>query len=239
MPNKGSFGFIIGRKKRFMKVDDDAELLWRILVREIYVIMKHYGLDKELMKAAFEKIKVVKSGSMPKPSNILRCQRFTDMMSEELGWPNLLRFCQSSFINLLEAGHILLKEDDTSSDDYRFEFDFNTWEARFYVSDKLVQRANLDDIMGFQEMPGMSYASIVSEMDEGFKVYHDKMLQVKTELEKLYRLKAEARNQGAANIEDKVDKLIDDMKWELKELHMGRRLFYHRLKALDLIHVHL
>ena len=65
------------------------------------------------------------------------------------------------------------------------------------------------------------------------------MVQVASELEKLHRLKAEARNQGAANIEEKLDKLIDDMQWEMKELHMGRRLFYHRLKALDLIHVHL
>jgi hypothetical protein len=64
------------------------------------------------------------------------------------------------------------------------------------------------------------------------------VLQVESELEKLYRLKVEARNQGAANIEEKLDKLIDDMKWEMKELHMGRRLFYNRLKDLDLISIH-
>ena len=237
MPNKGSFGFIIGRKKRFMKVDDDAELLWRILVREIFVIMKHNGLDKELVKAAFEKIKVVKTDSTPKPSDIKKCQRFTDMSESNNSWPNLLRFCQSSFINILEAGYILIKEDD--SDDYKFEFDFNTWTAHFYENDRIIMKASLDDIMGFQEMPGNSYASIVSGMDARFHDYHDKMVQVASELEKLHRLKAEARNQGAANIEEKLDKLIDDMQWEMKELHMGRRLFYHRLKALDLIHVHL
>jgi hypothetical protein len=154
-------------------------------------------------------------------------------------WPNLLRFCQSSFINLLEAGHILLKEDTTFCDDYRFEMDFNTWTARFYGSDKLIQQASLDDIMCFQEMPGKTYSSIVSEMNTSFYDYHDKVLQVESELEKLHKLKGEARNQGAANIEDKVDKLIDDMHWEQKELHMSRRVFYHRLKALDLIHVHL
>jgi hypothetical protein len=234
MPNKGSFGFIIGRKKRFMKVDDDAELLWRILVREIYVIMKHYGLDKELMKAAFEKIKVAKG--IPKPSDIRKCQRFTDFLEPGTDWPNLLRFCQSSFINLLEAGYILIKEDTNVCDDYRFEMDFNTWTAHFYENNRIIMNASLDDIMGFQEMPTNSYACIVSGMDARFHDYHDKVVQVESELEKLYRLKGEARNQGAANIEEKVDKLIDDMQWELKELHMGRRLFYYRLKALDLIH---
>lgn len=237
MAVKGSFGFIIGRKKRFMKVDDDADLLWQILVREIFVIMKHYGLDKELVKSAFEKIKVVKTDSIHKPSisNVKKCQRFTDFLEPGTDWPNLLRFCQSSFINLLEAGHILIKEDD--SDDYRFEFNFNTWTASFYGRDKLLQRASLDDIMCFQEMPAKSYAYIVSEMNVAFYDYHDKVLQVESELEKLYRLKVDARNQGAVNIEEKLDKLIDDMKWELKELHMGRRTFYHRLKALDLIHL--
>jgi len=229
---KGSFGFIIGRKKRFMKVDDDAELLWRILVREIYVIMKHYGSDKELMKAAFEKIKVAKG--IPKPSDIVKCQRFTDLGAD---WSNLLHYCQSSFINLLEAGHIVLKEDTDFCDDYTFELDFNTWTTRFYEKKLLLKSASLDEIMGFEEMPTNSYTNIVSEMDASFNDYHDKVVQVESELEKLHKLKEDARNQGAVNIEDKVDKLIDDMQWELKELHMGRRVFYHRLKALDLFHV--
>jgi len=233
---KGSFGFIIGRKKRFMKVDDDAELLWRILVREMYVIMKHYGLRKDLVKEAFEKIKVAKGE--PTINNIKKCQRFSDM-SEPVSWPNLLRFCQSSFINILEAGHILLKEEDKNANsyEYRFELDFNTWEVRFYQMDKLKEKAILDEIMSFDEMPTKSYDNIVSEMNGQFIDYYDKMQQVELELEKLYRLKVDAQNQGAANIEEKLDKLIDDMKWEIKELHMKRRVFYYRLKALDLIHL--
>jgi hypothetical protein len=231
---KGSFGFIIGRKKRFMKVDDDAELLWRILVREIYIIMKHCNSDRELVKTAFEKIKVAKM-SNPSSSIIKKCQRFSDMSESSDSWQNLLRFCQSSFINLLEAGHILLKEDNSYIDDYKFEFDFNVWEARFYCRDKLLQKASLDDIMGFKEMPVKSYSCIVSEMNERFNDYYNKMQQVKVELDKLYRLKGEASNQGAANIEEKLDKLIDDTNWELKELNMSRRMFYHRLKALDLL----
>jgi hypothetical protein len=54
-------------------------------------------------------------------------------------------------------------------------------------------------------------------------------------LDKLNKLKFEAKKQGAANIEDKVDKLIYDMDFQKKELNRNRRVFYHRLKALDLI----
>jgi len=238
MITKGTFGFIIGRKKRFMKVDDDANLLWRILVREIYVIMKHYGSDKELVKSVFEKIKVVKDVSSVKPSDIKKCQRFTDMSNEENTWCNLLQFCQSSFINILEAGHIYIDEDIKMHDDYRFEFDFNKWEARFYEKNTLLENASLDDIMGFEEMPTKSYEQIVSEMNEKFYDYYDKLVKIDQELVKLYKLKLDANSQSAVNIEEKVDKLIDDMKWELKELHLSRRVFYHRLNALDLIHFH-
>ena len=55
------------------------------------------------------------------------------------------------------------------------------------------------------------------------------------ELEKLYKIKQNAKAQGAANIEDKVDKLIYDMKIEEKKLHLSRRVFYNRLKDLDLL----
>ena len=80
MVSKGTFGYIIGRKKRFSKVNDDAELLWQILVREIYVIMNHYGSDKEILKEAFEKIKVIKdSSASPKSCDIANCKKFTNL----------------------------------------------------------------------------------------------------------------------------------------------------------------
>ena len=59
MGTKGSFGYKIGRKIRLMHVQYDADLLWRILVREIYVLMKHYG-SKEALQTEFEKIKTIK-----------------------------------------------------------------------------------------------------------------------------------------------------------------------------------
>jgi len=241
MVSKGTFGYIIGRKKRFSKVNDDAELLWQILVREIYVIMNHYKLNKEVVKEAFEKIKVIKdSTSIPKTSDVVKFKKFANMeSSNDNDWQTILYFCQSSFINLLESGCILLEKEEEESTCYHFEFDFNKWEARFYWKKDLLERATLDEIMGFEEMPTKTYNEIIEDKNERFEIYYDKVIQVELELEKLNKLKSDASSQGAANIEDKVDKLLDDIKWELKELHMSRREFYHRLKLLDLLENHL
>lgn len=237
MVSTGTFGYIIGRKKRFSKVNDDAELLWQILVREIYVIMNHYKLNKEVVKEAFEKIKVVKESTpMPKYE---KCKKFTNFESQDknnVDWQTILHFCQSSFINLLEAGYILLEKEEERMG-YHFEFDLNKWEARFYWKKDLLENATLEEIMTFEEMPTKTYNEIIGDMKERFTIYFDKVIQVEVELEKLNKLKIDAKNQCAANIECKVDKLLDDMQWELKELHMSRREFYHRLKILDLIHL--
>jgi hypothetical protein len=226
---KGSFGFIIGRKKRFMKVDDNANLLWRILVREIYIIMKHYGLSKVFVQEAFEKMKVIKNGDSLKPSVIEKCKIFSE--------PDcLFKYCQCSFINLLEAGHIMIDNDEQTCDnEYNFVLDFNKWEVRFCKKGLLIEVATIEEIMSFEEMPTKTYTEIVTEMKDKYDVYIDGVNKVNCELDKLNNLKTYANNQSAANIEEKLDKMIDDMNWELKQLNMSRRVFYHRLKALDLI----
>jgi hypothetical protein len=132
-----------------------------------------------------------------------------------------------------------LEKEEGESSGYHFEFDFNTWTARFYWKKDLLESATLEEIIHFEEMPTKTYSEIIGDMNERFTIYFGKVVQVEAELEKLYNLKVDAMNQCAVNIEEKLDKLIDDMKWELKQLHMGRREFYHRLKSLDLIHIHL
>ena len=59
--------------------------------------------------------------------------------------------------------------------------------------------------------------------------------KIEIEIEKLTSLINSAKAQGAANIEEKAQQLLDTVKWEQKKLNAGRRFFYHRLKALDLI----
>jgi hypothetical protein len=237
MTTIGTFGYVIGRKKRIMRVQNDAELLWQILVREIYILMKHFD-SKELLQEAFEKIKVVKSD--PKQSDIDKYKMFSNLEGNfmEYDWPKLLHYCQGSFINLLEAGSILKQDIDEMG--YVFILDFNKGCVKFYnknLQGKIeeLNTAAIEEIMDFEEMPSISYNKIINNMKEKFADYYDKYSKVKEELNRLTTLKNNARDQGALNIEEKVDKLIGEMNWELKILNLGRRVFYNRLIDLDLI----
>ena len=238
MVTKGAFGYIIGKKKRLMIINDDADLLWQILVREIYLLMNHYKTKEEL-QLAFEKIEVVKNKSKPKPTQIEKCKCFTDFERNELEeWDCLLRYCQSSFINILESGYILNEKNDANG--HVFVLDFNKGEVNYYYEDyegkkNKIDNATIEEIMTFDDMPTKSYTEIVDEMNDKFIVYFDSITKVRVELDKLNKLLLETKRQGAANIEDKVNKLIYDITMEERKLHINRRVFYNRLKALDLI----
>lgn len=238
MVTKGAFGYIIGKKKRLMPVNDDADLLWQILVREIYVLMKHYKTKEDLQKA-FEAIVVAKN--KPNFGQTQQCKCFTDFENsddDDWNWSALLRYCQSSFINILESGHILNEKHGLYG--HIFLLDFNKGEVSFFYKDcdgkdKEIDSAKIEEIMDFEDMPSKSYTEIVAEMRERFAVFYENITKVRTEIEKLNKLLAESKRQGAANIEEKVDKLLYEMKIEERKLNAGRRVFYNRLKVLDLI----
>ena len=73
MVTKGAFGYIIGKKKRIMLVNDDADLLWQLLVREIYVLMKHYTTISAVQEA-FESVKTAKANVKPKEQDKEKCK---------------------------------------------------------------------------------------------------------------------------------------------------------------------
>lgn len=235
MTTQGVFGYIIGKKKRISHVQHDADLLWQILVREIYVLMKHYG-TKEALKEAFEKIRTPKN--KPKAEDIKKCKIFTDLEFPSEDWKCILKWCESSYINMLESGYILNQKEEYG---HIFMLDLNNFSVSYYSkrsngSAKILSAsATIEDIMEFDDMPKMSYIEIVNEMNEMFKIWDDKYSKINEELEKLKSLKKEVKRQGAGNIEDKVDKFIYDMNSEREKLNMSRRVFYHRLKSLDLI----
>lgn len=237
MSEQGVFGYIIGKKKRMMRVSHDADLLWQILVREIYVIMKHYG-SKELVVEAFEKIKTVPK-SPPKRADIEKYRIFTDLATNEdvTTWYSLLEYCQSSFINVLEAGYIVNHPDDNGN---VVMLDLNKWTLRYYYKGfsgkaKELETATIEEIMAFDEMPTNSYQTIVDEMRDKFASFNTKFVMVEDEINKLNVLISAARKECSYNIEDKAKKLLDDMNTEKRKLNMKRRVFYNRLKALDLI----
>lgn len=236
MSEQGVFGYIIGKKKRMMRISHDADLLWQILVREIYVIMKHYG-SKELVVEAFEKIKSAPK-SPPKRADIEKYRIFTDLAEEApTTWYSLLEYCQGSFINVLEAGYIVNHPDDNGN---VVMLDFNKWTLRYYYKGfsgtaKELETATIEEIMSFDEMPTKSYQTIVDEMRDKFTSFNNKFVMVEDEINKLNDLIVSARKECSYNIEDKVKKLLDDMNTEKRKLNMKRRVFYYRLKALDLI----
>jgi hypothetical protein len=236
MTIKGMFGYIIGRKKRLMKVHNNADLLWQILVREIYILLKHFN-TKEEMRTAFDKIKITKS--QPKLNEIEKFRLFTDLelIDTNKEWKTVLKFCESSFINILEAGYIV---NDVDEKGVIFMLDFNKEKVIYYDNNltgktKEIQSATLDEILDFEDMPTKTYTEIVSEMKTNFNDFNDKYSKVEKELVNLFKLKELSKTQNDVNIEDKVNKLIDDMKWEKKKLNHNRKVFYNRLKSLDLI----
>lgn len=217
-----------------MEVQKNADLLWQILVREIYVLMKHFE-TKENMLAAFEKIKTTKCATKRIDTNKFRL--FTDLESQNTDWQTILHYCQSSFINLLEAGYIVNNLEERGN---IFILDFNKGKVINYTKDydgktNIIQTATLEEIMTFDDMPTKSYSEIVKEMNTSFIEFYEKYKIIEEELKNLIKLKLVSKQQNAVNIEEKVNKLIEDMNWEKKKLHTSRKVFFHRLKALDLI----
>ena len=236
MTTQGCFGYIIGKKKRLMYVEEDADILWQTLVREISVLMKHYQ-TKEMLQSAFETIKTTKS--KPNKTDIEKCKNFTNFSINQNpdSWNRLLNHCQKSFINILEAGYIINQKEEIG---LTFLLDFNKSSVSFYGKafdgkKHVYESATLEEIMDFEEMPSKSYIQIVCEMKERFRIWYNKYKVIVEELERLFLLKQETKKQGASNIEDKLEKMIDDLECQKKELIRSRREFYHRLKALDLI----
>ena len=236
MGTKGAFGYIIGRKKRIMRVQYDADLLWQILVREIYILMKHFN-TKEALQEAFEKIKTTKTP--PKKSDIHKYKMFsnTEDNNNNNEWHSLLHYCQSSYINILEAGIIINEPNDEG---IIFMLDFNKGCVIYYNKEfngtiQELGSATIEEIMEFEEMPTKTYTEIVGEMKEQHNAYYSNLTKIEREIEKITFVIDDAKKQCSYNIIDRAGKMLDIVNNEKQKLHLERRVFYHRLKALDLI----
>jgi len=238
MGTKGAFGYKIGRKLRLMHVQFDADLLWQICVREIYLLIKHYG-SLESLKEIFENLIITKN--KPSKEAIEKCKLFTDLKVSNRNtndWYCLLRNCQHSFINILETGYFLNDGDDSG---LVFVLDFNKSEAKFYFKDleKNVteyETATIEEIMIFEEMPVKSLTEIMSEYKERFNKYYINLQKIQSEKNKINAIIDRTKELGGdENIIQQAKKLMDDMEWEERKLDMDYRVFYHRLDALNLI----
>jgi len=238
MGTQGSFGYKIGRKIRLMHVQFDADLLWQILVREIYVLMNHYGTIESL-QAAF--VNLLEARNKPKAEAIDKCKIFTDLNVSQKStsdWYCLTRYCQHSFINILESGYFLNNGDNSG---LVFILDFNTNSVRFYgVDDEQktteYEKATIDEIMEFEDMPSKTYTQIASEMNERFENYDKDIKKVDLGIERINNIIKKAKELGSdQNVLDKARNLLDDMNFEKEKLQRKYCFFYNRLLALDLI----
>ena len=219
MEMNGSFGYKIGRKLRLMRVQFDADLLWQVCVREIYVLMKHYG-SIELLRQAFEKLFEAKG--KPKPEAIEKCKIFTDLSISQQSiedWNCLTRYCQHSLINILESGYFL--NNGNKDTGIIFLLDFNTNSVRFYKKnlgkkDIEYEKATIYEIMNFNDMPIKTLTEI--------------------EIENINNIIKKTKELGnEQNIMERTKKILDDTEWEKKKLEIQYRFFYYRLDALNLI----
>ena len=238
MGTQGSFGYKIGRKIRLMHVQYDADMLWQTCVREIFVLMKHFG-SVDLLREAFEKLEEAKN--KPKPEAIEKCKPYTDLTvsnNTTNDWYCLTRNCQHSFINILDSGYFLNNGEKSG---LIFLLDFNTNSVRFYGIDwekkeQEHEKATIDEIMEFDDMPTKSYTEIVTDTRERAEKYSEKMKKVDEEIERLKNLTKRAKEIGATqDMLQQASQLLHDMEFERRNLESDYRYFYHRLDALNLI----
>ena len=234
----GAFGYKIGRKLRLMNVNCDANILWQILVREIYVLMKHYGSIDILRDKCKSLIKAKKT---PTPEAIEACKMFADLYitpTHAHDWTYLTRYCQHSFINVLESGYFLNNGQELGM---IFVLDFNTNTVNFYgnnFENKITkyQSNTIDELMEFEDMPTKTLLEITTEMKERFLLYTEKVEKINDEINNINTIINKNREMGdGQNILEKLIKLSSDAEFSKKQIYIEYRFLYNRLEALNLI----
>lgn len=238
MIKQGSFGYKIGRKIKLMKVDEDADLLWQICVREIYVLMKYYNGSIEDLCKAFKELK--KAKHEPTLDAIEKCKPFSKLNGNQLNtfiWDDLTQNCQHSYINILETGYFL---NDKKTNGLTFLLDFNTCSVRYYNKEldqtvKELETATLEEIMSFEDMPTKTLDEILTETKERYETYNYKMERTMIEINKINEIIEKSKESNNYNIQGQIRQLKNSADLEKKTIEMEYRYLYHRLNSLNLI----
>ena len=239
MGTKGSFGYKIGRKTRLMYVQYDADMLWQTCVREIFVLMKHYGTI-ELLQEAFENLKDAKG--KPKQEAIEKCKYYIDLTAYPTpnlnDWYNLTRNCQHSFINILDTGYFL---NNGSESGFVFLLDFNTKTVSFYGvnyddSKQEYEKATIDEMMEFDDLPTKTYTEIVTETKIRAEKYSNIIKKYDDELDNIKELIQKVKeHQATQHMIEQANLLLEETRFQRSKLELEYRYFYHRMDALNLI----
>ena len=243
-PTTGAFGFKLGKKVRLMHIDKNADILWQICVRELYILMKHYGTC-EALSDAFKQLKDAKG--KPTRSALEQCIYFQDHLYEakekakekDQTWSSLLKYCQLSYINVLESGYFL---NNGTKSGLVFILDLNTYSVRLCEIDKKSgkekehQCATLHELLEFDDMPTITLSALLDDMKGRYHTYQAKMSDINRELEKVNTIIEKTKEMGSdQNIMTKTRQLLDTLLWDKKKADMEYRFLYNRLTRIDLI----
>jgi hypothetical protein len=171
MGTKGVFGYKLKNKKYLMYVQYDADMLWNVLIREIYVLLQHYGTVDSLRKA-FQNLIQINTNKKPNNQIIEKCKMFTDLNVSTRNINDyycLMRHCQGSFINILCCGYFL---NDGLKTEYEFGFllDFDENNAVFYNNESELNKMPINCIMNMNNEFNITsnYTNIIDDLRESY-----------------------------------------------------------------------
>lgn len=150
-----------------MHVNSNSELLWKQLTREIYVLLRHYGSSDELRKAFSN---LYHPEGPPSSFARERCKYYSDLDSSKQSyndWYCLMKYCQGSFINILDSGYFL---DNGNEAGLIFMLDLDKEIIYFYYQSEtyseIIDETSLDELMTWADMPQCSLEKLVLQFKE-------------------------------------------------------------------------
>lgn len=243
---QGSFGYRIGRRIYLMNVEKDADLLWPVLVREIYVLINHYGSIEQLQKE-FEKLNIIypkqKKYQRVNINDVKKCEAFTNLQlienkDSQIAWSQITKYCQHSYINILESGYLLNNGEDLG---IVFILDFTNKNVEYYWRDlekkkHIYEKVQITEIMTFEDMPTKSLHEIMSNMMTRFNEYKKKIIKANEDIEKANNMIKKANEiYGDKILLNRANILLYEIECKKAKIEMEYRYFYHRLDDLDMI----
>ena len=164
MGTYGFYEYIIDSKKYTAYTQFDADTMWSILSRQIYVLLKHYG-SVELLKNAFKQIKIIDNTTQPTQTEINELIIYYDPQvgtQRKNDWYCLLRKTQMNLILTLNSGYMLFEK--YIPDVFLFTIDFDNNKLSFQYSGEKKEECNIEDVFtNITNPPTITYDEYIAE----------------------------------------------------------------------------
>lgn len=173
--------------------------LWNVCLREVHLLINKYKTFDNL-KNAFENI--IQVEYFPNAEDIKKNEIFLNVVrdnNDNIDWVNLTKYCQCSFINILESGNIFNVYDSANNLIILLDFDTNqliqyspnilynefesysNWYIKInYIDQKvpkntIVFQMSFLDIKKLQNMPVDSVDVLIAHMQTDYNQYKSKI----------------------------------------------------------------